>query len=126
MTLPLPLTEQAGTDHWAASLPLPRAFDVLVRHKALNEVVQQFAVEGHSSSRYEAPLERAQLLVGETYTVRVGVSGTLQLAGAVAEVSQLVEGKTVHFRDVLPSGAEDAAQGVQASTPSAACEPARH
>lgn len=115
MTLPLPLTEQAGTDHWAASLPLPRAFDVLVRHKALNEVVQQFAVEGHSSSRYEAPLERAQLLVGETYTVRVGVSGTLQLAGAVAEVSQLVEGKTVHFRDVLPSGAEDAAQGVQAS-----------
>jgi len=54
--------------------------------------------------------------------VRVGVSGTLQLAGAVAEVSQLVEGKTVHFQDVPPSSegragssAEDAARGVQAA-----------
>ena len=60
--------------------------------------------------------------MGETYTVRVGVSGSLQLAGAVAEVAQLVEGKTVHFQDVMPSSegragtsVEDAARGVQAS-----------
>ena len=38
-----------------------------------------------------------QLLVGETYTVRVGVSGRLQVASALAEVAQFVEGKTVHF-----------------------------
>ena len=103
-------TDKADTDHWAAALPLPRAFDVVVRHKALNEVVQQFAVEGHGSSRYQAPLERVQLLVGETYTVRVGVSGRLQVATALAEVAQFVEGKTVHF-----SGAQDDKQSVQAS-----------
>ena len=90
-------TDKADTDHWAARLPLPELFDVVVKHKALDAVVQTLTVEGCTSSRYRTPLNREQLIVGETYSVRIGCSGRAQAELAMKQVAKFMEGKTVHF-----------------------------
>ena len=90
-------TDKADTDHWASRLSLPDLFDVEVRHKALDKLVQDFSIHGCTSNRWSSLLEREQLIVGETYTVRIGCSGRAQAAQAMKQVAKFMEGKTVHF-----------------------------
>ena len=82
--------------HWASRLPLPPLFDVVLVHKGVQVVVQEFLVEeaGRSCTK---PLDRSQFFVDEFYSVQVGCSVRLQTDRVAERLRALMAGKTIHF-----------------------------